>query len=390
MTMRRFAFVTLRYGEHVLGGAETAVRRLAEQLAARGEKVEVFTTCAMEVFEWRNQLESGSSVVNGVLVNRFPVAIVDKDRFIQAQFKLQQPPYKREDEQAWLESGAHSPALYEQLLRRRNDFDLFFFAPYPFPLIHYGAAITPSKSVIWPCLHDESYAYLPSTTTLLKYACGVLYNSQPERQLAEIGLRLIHKKAHTVGIMVDGVAGNADRFRAATGIADPFVAYSGRLEHAKNVPLLIEYFETYKRDRPQNNLKLVLAGDGPSARTSADIVHLGFMTQQPLADMYSAATALCQPSVNESFSIVIMEAWLAGTPTLVHTECPVTRYHAATCGGGFAFSGYDDFAAAIDLLLKHPELRNAMGASGQRYVRQHFDSHATLARFDAAVNEWLA
>jgi glycosyltransferase involved in cell wall biosynthesis len=389
MTPHRFAFVTLRYGEQILGGAETAVRRLAEKLAARGDVVEVFTTCATEVFEWRNRLAVGTEVVNGVLVNRFPVAFVDRDRFMQAQFDLQQTRDKA-TERAWLEYGAHAPQLYEQLLRRRDDFELFFFAPYPFSLIHYAAAVTPSKSVIWPCLHDEYFAYLPATQVLLRYARGILYNSQPERLLAEDALGLVHPRAHTVGIMVDGITGDADRFRAASGLHDPFIAYSGRMEDAKNVPLLIEYFETYKRERPGNRLKLALAGDGPAARSTADIVHLGFLTQQPLADMYSAALALCQPSVNESFSIVIMEAWLAGAPILVHADCAVTRHYAATCGGGFAFGGYDDFAAALDLLQLHPQLRDKMGASGRRYVQNECSSTATLRRFDGALKDWLA
>ena len=61
---------------------------------------------------------------------------------------------------------------------------------------------------------------------------------------------------------------------------------------------------------------------------------------------------MCQPSVNESFSIVLMEAWLAGTPVLVHARCPVTTHHVFQAGGGLAFEDFYEFAEALDLLLE--------------------------------------
>ena len=44
----RVAFVTPRYGRHVVGGAESAARQLAEHLvASTGWHVEVFTSTAL-------------------------------------------------------------------------------------------------------------------------------------------------------------------------------------------------------------------------------------------------------------------------------------------------------------------------------------------------------
>ena len=65
----------------------------------------------------------------------------------------------------------------------------------------------------------------------------------------------------------------------------------------------------------------------------------------------AAASLLCQPSHNESFSLVIMESWLCGRPVLVSSQCAVTkdfakrfmaRHNIPTAG----FETFSDAAAA--------------------------------------------
>jgi glycosyltransferase involved in cell wall biosynthesis len=61
----------------------------------------------------------------------------------------------------------------------------------------------------------------------------------------------------------------------------------------------------------------VLIGSGGvriPPRLSFDILDLGFVTPQDKADAYAATLALCQPSLLESFSLVMMEAWLRAPP----------------------------------------------------------------------------
>ena len=83
-------------------------------------------------------------------------------------------------------------------------------------------------------------------------------------------------------------------------------------------------------------------------RLSADILDLGFVSAQDKADAYAGALALCQPSLLESFSLVMMEAWLAGTPALVHGRCAVTRDHCLASNGGLFFEDYFEFVEALD------------------------------------------
>ena len=99
------------------------------------------------------------------------------------------------------------------------------------------------------------------------------------------------------------------------------------------------------------------------------------------ATVLAAASILCQPSVMESFSIVIMESWLAKTPVLVNSGCAVTAEHAKESGGGFSFGSFAEFAEQVDLLLGNETVRTKMGERGLRVCEQKLrlaDHHQTL------------
>ena len=58
-----------------------------------------------------------------------------------------------------------------------------------------------------------------------------------------------------------------------------------------------------------------------------DIRYLGMLSEQDKLDAMAAAAVLINPSPFESFSIVVLEAMLCGTPVLVNGRCDVLRGH---------------------------------------------------------------
>ena len=72
-TASKLAIVVQRYGADISGGAELHARYVAEHLAAHAQ-VRVLTTCARDYVTWRNELPPGVDHVNGIAVERFPVA----------------------------------------------------------------------------------------------------------------------------------------------------------------------------------------------------------------------------------------------------------------------------------------------------------------------------
>lgn len=382
------AFVVPRYGDGVVGGAETLTRGLAEHLAARGTPVEVLTTCARDHHTWRNTLPEGREVIHGVAVHRFPVRLRNERLFGRLQQRIDRgEPLPIEDQLTWAEESVSSPGLYAHLLRRREAYELVCFAPYLFGTTFWGSQLVPERAVLIPCLHDEPYAHLPLIRMMFEGCRGFIFNSPPEAELAR---KLYAIDGHPWGVVGYGFEAPPDpqpaRFRRRHGLEGPLVLYVGRKEKGKNVPLLMEYLLRY-REGFGADLTLCLVGEGPVEvpRPGRQAIRdLGYLGPEEKLDAYAAATVVCQPSVNESFSIVIMEAWLAGTPVLVHARCPVTMYHLARSGGGLAFEDYFEFAEALDLLLRDEPLRAKLAAQGRAYVLEEYSWPAVMARFEAA------
>ena len=144
-----------------------------------------------------------------------------------------------------------------------------------------------------------------------------------------------------------------------------------------------------KRVETMAEADVVLIGGGGvriPGRLSADILDLGFVSAQDKGDAYAAALALCQPSLLESFSLVMMEAWLAGTPALVHGRCAVTRDHCLASNGDLFFEDYFEFVEALEVLAGDEALRQRMGAAGRAYVLANYtwdrvtDNYLTVLR----------
>ena len=159
-----------------------------------------------------------------------------------------------------------------------------------------------------------------------------------------------------MGIGMDTeITGNAERFRNKYKIDMPFMLYAGRKDSGKNVDMLLRYFEQYTK-RNDTELQLVLIGGGTVRvpQNIKDRVHdLGFVETQDKYDAYAAAEFLCQPSKNESFSLVIMESWLCGRPVLVHGDCAVTKNFVQESNGGLYFNNYFEFEGCMDYFLSN-------------------------------------
>ncbi len=385
------AFVVPRYGEEVLGGAEALARSLAEQLTvSRLAHVHVLTTCVRDHSTWRNELPPGRSVLNGVSVRRFPVDHVHRDvrRYDVLYDRLIRGENLSSDEQyEWVHHGAHSPELYAFLEAQGQSYDYLIFVPYLFGTTYYGSAILPRRSILWPCLHDEVYAALIPTRRMYHACIGVMFNTYPESRLA---WRLFghHPGSRIVGCGFSTLQADGERFRQRSGLRAPFVLYSGRFESDKNLPLLIRCFVQYKHRRG-GPLRLVLMGHGPEPIPAhRDIVVLGFKQGQEKLDVYAAAALLCQPSINESLSIVIMESWLTGVPVLVHGDCEVTRHHVVQSNGGLYFRDYEEFESVLDLLSNDEPLRRRLAENGRTYVETHYNWSVVFGKFEAALESW--
>jgi len=244
-----------------------------------------------------------------------------------------------------------------------------------FGTTYYGCQVCPEKSVLIPCFHDESYFYMDCFKKMYARVRGIIFHSKPEFDLANNLYNLSHVKTSVLGEGVyTDIKCDKNCFVERYNIQDPFIIYAGRKDSGKNIDTLIRYFEEYKK-RKETRLKLVLIGGGSveqSVSIKNEIVDLGFVTNEDKYNACAAAVALCQPSNNESFSLVIMESWLCDRPVIVSGKCEVTKHFASISNGGLYFNNYFEFEGVLDYLLEHTKIASQMGHNGKEFVLRNF------------------
>lgn len=394
--MRTVALVTPWFG-NTNGGAEVFCAGLARALLAAGFPVEVLTTCCRDPFhDWgTNHLPAGETVVDGVPVRRFPVVPRNADHYARLYGVVAgggdiSPAQERE----LLSHSINSHALVEHIAARRGA-ARFFFLPYMYGTTFHGMmAAAPDERFLIPCLHNEPFAYIAAMQELFASAAGCLFLSEPERDLAAALFDLSSVRCAVLGGGLGrDVVGDAARFRARTGVEGPFALCVGRKVPGKGADLLVSHFGDHLALNPRENLRLVMIGSGTLEIPDdlrGRVVEVEARCHADVHDAMAACEFLIHPSLYESFSLVMMEAWMNGRAVLVNGECEVTRHHVLRANGGLYFSGLGEFCETVALLRTNPALRAAMGRAGRAYVEANYlwpDTVARFARFMGALGE---
>lgn len=379
------AFVSPRFPEGgVVGGAETLLRQLARHCVLAGHRVQFLTTCARDHHTWRNEIPPGEKEIDGIRVRYFPV---DESRNVEEFLRIQASISRGHkvsdaDQLRWMENSVNSPALIAALRAEAPGLDAVLTGPYLFGLVWNVTLAVPDKTFLVPCLHDEGFAWQPIVREMFTRCRGLLFNSEPERLLARRLYRQEFAGSEVVGMGLDAFTADGDAFARARGIARPYLLYSGRREPLKGTPLLVDYLRVFHQ-RTGRDIRLVMTGSG-TVEVPDDfrdrVVDCGFVSEQDKRDAMAGALAFAHPSTLESFGIVLMEAWLAGTPALVHAAGEVLRHQCEQSGGGLWFRHYPDFEACLLRLLDDEPLRRALGAAGRDFVLREYSWEAVGRR----------
>ena len=387
----KLAFITPRYApDGVVGGAETLIRNLAMHAAGHGHEVHLLTTCALDHFSWANARPAGEETHDGMTVHYFPV---NENRDLHAFLRIQEKIDKnrkvsREDQEIWAANSVCSRALTDWLGTAAKGFDAILVGPYLFGITLQAARVCPKKTWLIPCLHDESYARLDIIADLFRSVRGHLFNAPPERALAHRLYGLPPQSGHIVGMGMTPFEADPTAFAARHGISQPYLLYCGRRETGKNTPLLLDYVDAYRKRR-QTDIPLVLTGSGDyqaPATLKSGILDFGFVSEQEKREAMAGAAVFIHPSTNESFGIVLLEAWLAGTPALVHAKSEVLRWQCEHANAGLWFGYYPEFEAMLDQVLHQPDLRQRLGQNGRQHVLDTFTWDAVGQRLFDALN----
>lgn len=385
------ALVVQRYGEEVNGGAELLARWLAERLTSLAA-IDVITTCAIDYQTWDNAYSPGESDLNGVHIHRFMVDAPRKADFAQQTVALFEDGRTLFDELQWMkDQGPYSTGLLDYIRESYDVYDLFIFVTYLYPPTFFGLPLVSDKAVLVPAAHDEPYLRLPIMRQLFHLPQMLIYSTEPEKRLVNQVTRNEYVPQIVAGIGINVPEDvSAKRFRVKYGIDGPFVLYAGRVDSSKNVPELIDYFSRF-RDETAQDIRLVLIGRSNLELPSRpDIIPLGFVSEEDKFDAIRAADVLMMPSLYESLSLVIMEAWLMEVPTLVNGHCEVLKFQSRRSNGGLYYYTYDEFATGLKMLLDDADLRSRLGRQGRAFVASTYNWDIVMAKYRAILETLIA
>jgi glycosyltransferase involved in cell wall biosynthesis len=380
---RTITFVTPRYGAAVFGGAEQAARSYAIRLASEGWTVRVITTCARSI-DWHDEFAPGTTIEEGVEVTRCRVR-GPRDPGLDAESAklFARADVSLTEAEAWIDrQGPDSPELLDAIAA--VDHGVVALTPYLYQPTVRGAAVANVPVILHGATHREAPLTLPVFDHLYESVDALAHFSQAEQQLV---LERFPTTATTpqvvLGMPVDVDAPvDPELARSALGLGDePFVVCLGRVDAGKGVHELVERFARFRAQRGSG--RLVIAGpvvDPPPATDGVTV--LGPVPTEHKFGLLAAADVLVNPSPHESFSIVVPEALLAGTPVLVNGWCLPLREHVANSHGGLWYTGVADFDIALARLLDDADLRSRAATAGADYVRSMFAWPAVRGRYE--------
>lgn len=261
----------------------------------------------------------------------------------------------------------------------------------------YGPLIPPSKLPVIVTVHDlmplASATYHSRWVT--RYLAGLMRRTIPRAHsviavssgTAQSVTALTGMPAHKVYVAPSGVN---DSFRPYAydevkgvlmkyGLSTPYLITVGTIEPRKNIARLVRAFTRAKQEHVLPH-HLVIAGKFgwkyddvlhaiDEANLGPAIKVLGYVPQDHLVRMISAATALVFPSLEEGFGLPIIEGMACGTPVIVGRNSPI----ADLVAGAVRFiepSDEDEMATAISEICADASKRERLTQIGLSRARQ--------------------
>lgn len=357
--------VVQRYGDEVIGGAESLAREVCRRLSTENE-ITVLTSCARDYRTWENYYPAGEGIENGVRIIRCPSSRIRHWKrfgyYSRILFFLRNSvTLPRFLEQHWIRAqGPYCPELPGKLLVEygRADLVLFFSCLYH-PTVT-GLPLAADKAVLVPTAHDEPALGFSLYQELFRLPEALVFLSPEEKAL-------INRKFEVAGIRQEIAGYGVECPEVFDTTPGNYFLYLGRIEPGKNCGEMFSH---------ALEAGMTLKAAGPKNMEIPDgIEYLGIVTEEEKRELLAGARALVIPSRNESLSITALEAWAYGKPVIVSASSPVLAGQVKRSGGGVVYSGFEEFVQAAE--KADPE----MGRSGREFVRKNYS-------WDAVMKQW--
>lgn len=379
----RVAFVVQRCGVEVNGGAELHCLQVAQRMA-RHWQTEILTTCALDYMSWENFYPGGVEQIGATVVRRFSV---DQPRDVESFNRLSSALHAGQREatlaqqEDWMRSqGPVSTPLFDFLRAHEHSYDAFIFFGYLYATTYFGLPLVKDRAFLAPLAHEEWTIHLSMWDRLFALPKHFIFNSPAEEDFLRQRFPKHSLSGPVVGVGIEPPQRiqSAD-FKLRYNLKAPFLLYVGRIDESKGCSEMFEYFTRWKKERDTPHKLLLLGKEVMPVPFHDDIVHLGFVDDGQRWAAMKDCDWLIMPSLHESLSMVLLEAWSVGRPALVNGRCTVLTRHCQESHGGLWYTNFGEWCAALS--NADDNTKRILGRQGQTYVQECYSWNRVEATY---------
>ncbi len=398
MSKENIAFVVVRYGLNINGGAEYHCRMLAERLT-NDYNVEVLTTCVDNYRTGENLEFKEKEIINKVIVRRFKTNPThpELENFYKKKakpaYKLRRFLYKchflaiasyffpiwhfkeKEELEALGSQVFHSPALFNFIKENKDNYKAIIPITIDYSHVYYTTLYAPEKTIVIPTMHYHKTAFRSTLTQVFTKAAYIAFNTTAEQKLARkiFGMHMAPHSIVSVGIELSAPSDWAVT-QEKYNLPDEYMLYVGRVDQGK-LNNVYTYFLNYKKVYPNSDLKFVLVGKQYSDLFNhPDIIYTNFVEEQEKISIIQHAKIVINPSLYESLSLILLEAMALKKAMLVNGNCNVLKEHCnKSNNAALYYTNEKSFIDKLHTLDSSTNLRLEMGEKGYSYVNSNYD-----------------
>jgi glycosyltransferase involved in cell wall biosynthesis len=381
--MDKLCFITPIFSNEAFGGAERLVWEYSQLLSNHFE-LEILTTTARDYRTWKEFYKPGIERISNLTIRRFTVRHGRSLFFSYFHKKALKQGQNLTDKmfQKWLKlQGPYSPDLIKYLEENHSDYLKFIFFTYLYYPVVASLPLVKNKAICVLTLHDEPMAYFPQFKNLFTDEIIYSFNVPEEKILFKKVFHFTPSYSSVIGMHFQPIA----KVKAIKK-SKPYFLYMGRIEKGKGIYELIEYF-LYWKQYSDLDCELILLGGGEIPKNIPDsIIFTGYVSEDEKSAWIEGCEFLINPSPMESFSIVLMEAWLREKAVLVNASSDTMKNHCIRSNGGLYFKNRESFLLSMDFLVEQPDKRIEMGKNGKRYVEANYSKERVKEKLWKLIN----
>mgnify|MGYP003364072704 CR=1 FL=1 len=409
--MNKIAFVVVRYGKDINGGAEYHCKMLAERLV-NNYQVEVLTTCVKDYTTGKNVYPEGVETINNVLVRRFKAEpTIDRNTLLQSTRKARKASKLRKflykfhilapisfffpvwtyrekwEVDEFIGSPLYSSSLIAFIKEHQDDYNVFIPITIDHPAVIFTALHVPRKTIVIPTMHYLRSSFRSVMTKVFTKVAYIAFNTHAEEKLAQ-RIFGFHMSSHGIVSVGYELATPADWKNTSSKYQLPpeYLLYVGRIDRYK-LNKIFDYFATYKQIHKESQLKFVVVGGlFCEPYEHPDILYTGFVDDHEKRSIIEHAKIVINPSKYESLSLILLETMALKKPILVNAHCNVMKEHCKKSNhAALTYHGKRDFIKKLHLINSSEILRTKMGEKGAIYIKNNYNWELIIQRLKNSI-----